>query len=261
MNQAKQAQNLESQDSDQAASEAGSQMIVRALSPAVRLWLRSQTEAIKTLKFEIGGSDRQILRGCIPKIRVCAEQVVYQGLHLSYLDLTASQIQINLGQVLKGKPLQLLKAVPVIGELILSQADLEACVASPLLRQALVDLLQTLLQQVDKSQFPELAALQSQPIDLHRPHLSLETNQLTLATEVTSSDGCWQFRLKTELRLLTGSSLQLANLELWCTPSGKPTLLLPLDLWEIDLGQAVNLDQLTLESTHILCRGQFSVTP
>ncbi|WNZ24914.1 DUF2993 domain-containing protein [Leptolyngbya sp. NK1-12] len=247
---------------------SGSQMIGKVLSSAIRLWLRSQVEAVAVLDFQIEGRDRQILQGIIPHVVVRAEQVVYQGLHLDRLHLSATQIRINLGQVLQGKPLRLLQVVPVQGEVNLTQADLEASLAAPLLKQALAEILQRILQQAPSTEFPDLALLQTAPIQLQQPQLWLQSNRLCLMTEVsTISEQRWQISLNTMLQLVQPSCLQLTELELQYAaidPTAgiqtSPTLLQERDL-EIDLGPEVNLQQLQIETTGITCRGQINVVP
>ena len=101
-------------------------LISKVLSPALRLWLRSQVESVAELNFSIQGKDRQILTGYIPSISLNSSRAVYQGLHLGEVELLGENIRINIGQVLKGKPLQLLEPIQVTGQVRLDQADLEA---------------------------------------------------------------------------------------------------------------------------------------
>jgi hypothetical protein len=79
-----------------------STIISTVLSPALRLWLRSQVEQLEALQFNIIGGDRQILTGHIPGVSIAASGVVYQGLHLSKIQLEGTDIRVNLGQVIKG---------------------------------------------------------------------------------------------------------------------------------------------------------------
>ena len=83
-------------------------LIGTVLSAALQLWLRSQVEGVESLKVHVGGGNRSLLKGSIPTVSVSARAVIYQGLHLSQVVLGSSGIRINLGQVLQGKPLQLL---------------------------------------------------------------------------------------------------------------------------------------------------------
>jgi len=70
------------------------------------------------------GSDRQILHGTIPRVSILARHAVYQGLHLTQIQLVGEGIRTNLGQVL-GQPLRLLEPVPV-AELLLHESALNA---------------------------------------------------------------------------------------------------------------------------------------
>jgi type II secretory pathway component PulM len=111
------------------------------LSPAIKLWLRSQVQQVSDLEVQIAGTNRQIVTGNIPQVSILARDAVYQGLHVAKIDLVATDIQINLGQVVKGQPLKLLQKVPVTGKLQLQQTDIDASLRSPLLSNALTDLL------------------------------------------------------------------------------------------------------------------------
>jgi hypothetical protein len=115
-----------------------SSIIRSVLSPLVKLWLRSQTEAIDTLEIEITGRDGQILKGLIPTAKVMATGVIYQGLHLSNLCLTASEIRLNMPEILRKEPLKLLQPIYVNLELNLTPSDLNHCLRASLLTDAVL---------------------------------------------------------------------------------------------------------------------------
>lgn len=114
-----------------------SAVIRSVLTPLIKLWLRSQVESVKSLEVAITGSDREILQGLIPSAKVAATSVVYQGLHLSNLALTSSQIYLNTPQVLKREALKLLEPIQVNLELQLTPTDLKHCLQASLLEEAL----------------------------------------------------------------------------------------------------------------------------
>jgi hypothetical protein len=114
-----------------------SAVIRSVLTPLIKLWLRSQVESVKSLEVAITGSDREILQGLIPSAKVAATGVVYQGLHLSNLALTSSQIYLNTPQVLKREALKLLEPIQVNLELQLTPTDLKHCLQASLLEEAL----------------------------------------------------------------------------------------------------------------------------
>jgi hypothetical protein len=120
-------------------------IIGAVLSPACRVWLRSQVSQIDRLEVDIAGGSFQILGGTIPRIAIVAKGAVYQGLSMGSIDLIAENIRINLPQVLKGQALQLLDSIAVMAEVKFGEADLQASLASPLLSQAITDLLAQIL--------------------------------------------------------------------------------------------------------------------
>ncbi|AFY72657.1 Protein of unknown function (DUF2993) [Synechococcus sp. PCC 7502] len=113
-----------------------SAVIRSVLSPLIKLWLRSQVEAVHSLDIEIGGKDGEILKGFIPSAKVAATGVVYQGLHLSNLSLTSSQIHLNTPQVLRREALKLLEPIQVNLELQLTPNDLQHCLEASLFTEA-----------------------------------------------------------------------------------------------------------------------------
>jgi LmeA-like phospholipid-binding len=114
-----------------------SAVIRSVLSPLINIWLRSQVESIQTLEIEIAGRDGQILKGLIPSARVVATGVIYQGLHLSDLCLTASEINLNTPQVLRREPLKLLQPIQVNLELNLTPTAIVCCLESSLVKEAI----------------------------------------------------------------------------------------------------------------------------
>lgn len=239
-----------------------SRIISTIVSPALRLWLRSQVEHGEDLQVQVEGGDRQILSGNIPRVLISARNVIYQGLHLSQIYLKGTGIQINLGQVLRGKPLQLVEPVPVEVELILQEADLNASLQAPLLANALTEILVPLLQ-AGGSTTSIAGELKSQSISLHNPQIAIDTGQLTLNTGVVSASG-------STAAILIRTGLQLENdhvLQLNCPqqlPHANAEQGLPLEGLEnfkLDLGSDVALEELSLNPGQIVCRGQIMVVP
>ncbi|NJR66980.1 MAG: DUF2993 domain-containing protein [Leptolyngbyaceae cyanobacterium CRU_2_3] len=258
--------------SSQAVSQK-SRLISALLSPAVRLWLRSQTESVEQLEFQIVGSDRQILSGHIPGITIAAAKVVYQGIQLGQISLNAQEIRINLGQVLKGKPLQLLAVVPVTGEFCLSEADLNASLSSPLLAGALRDLLLPLLRaSAVNAQTGKLWG--DRLTDFQHLRASIQGDRLLLMGQllIDSDAGAGEplpFTISTGLQILEGRRLRFAHPQ-WLTHPGEPEsqllsrhipTLTAFDQFEADLGSDVNLRELAIADGKILCQGSINVVP
>jgi hypothetical protein len=237
----------------------GSRLISAVVAPAVQLWLRSQVEQIEHLQVQIEAGDRQILSGYIPQVRVGARQAVYQGLHLSQIQLLGQGIQINLGQVIRGKPLQLLQPIPVEAELSLHQADLNASLAAPLMVNAVADLLNQLL-----SADPSLVdVLGPQPQSLQDLQILLEAEQLTLGMSVQTEPGKMiPFALRTQLSLASPRQLRFDSPQWLTRPNAKRGFALEgLAGFVIDFGPEVSLTEITLTAGELFCRGCITILP
>ncbi len=242
-------------------SAQGSRLISTIVAPAVQLWLRSQVEQIDNLQVQIEAGDRQILSGHIPHVRVAARQAVYQGLHLSQIQLLGQNIRVNLGQVIRGKPLQLLQPIPVEADLRLQEADLNASLAAPLMVSAVADLLNQLVQ-ADPS-LVDILGPQPQSEALENLQILLEAEQLTLGMSLRSQQGkIIPFALRTQLSLASPRQLRFDSPH-WLT-NLKAKRGFPLEGLEgflIDFGPEVALTELTLAASQLVCRGCITIMP
>ncbi|AFY70871.1 hypothetical protein Pse7367_2615 [Thalassoporum mexicanum PCC 7367] len=112
-------------------------IVSSVICPVLKLWLRSQADAVENLEIEIAGRSKQILGGNIPKALVSGESLIYQGLHITNVDLRAENINLNIPQILKGEALRLLEPIEVSLDMLLAAHDLQKCLASPLLTEEL----------------------------------------------------------------------------------------------------------------------------
>lgn len=220
-----------------------SDFIGRILSPALRLWLRSQLDEIDNLQLAIHGKNRQILTGNIPEVFLKADHGVYQGVHLSHAEFTARQIRVNLGQVIKGKPLQLLQPIPVMGTVAVTFADLQASLAAPLLATALNDILTEL---ATPEQVGAIASPQWQTLELVDQAITL--GGVTANGETVTLGG--QLNLETP-HILCLNPLQFSLAE---TTQN-------LAAFRIDLGPQVAFEQLTVTPEQIHLAGTIEVIP
>lgn len=239
-----------------------SRLIARVLAPAVQLWLRSQLTQVEDLQVKIEAGDRQLLSGSIRQVTLSARKAVYQGLHLSQIHLIANAIRVNLGQMLRGKPFQLMEPIPVEGELLLQQEDLNASLQAPLLANAVLEFLVALLKSDNATDLaPE--ALVPQELNLQNPKIVIEADQLLLSVTLLSQSGdTTAIVLRTGLALASPQVLHLVK------PQWLPHLqakrgfaLHDLDGMKFDLGAETWLQELTLSGGQILCRGKLLVTP
>lgn len=241
-------------ETPEALKSKGSRIISTVLSPALRLWLRSQVEQVEDLQFKIVGGDRKILTGHIPTVSVAASRAVYQGLHLSNIQLEGSEIRVNLGQVIKGKPLRLLKPFPVIGQLLLQTSDLQASLGSPLLSNALTEFLETLLQTNGITTLGE--DLKERQITWQQ--IDIDAGQVTIYGTLIDTSGTMPVVIRAGVQLATAQELRLHPLQIEIPP------IIPsrhLDSFEVDLGSEVDIQELTLTPEQVMCRGRLTVLP
>lgn len=232
-----------------------SKIISSVLSPAIKFWLRSQVEQVEGLQMKVMGSDGQILRGHIPEVFLEAQSAIYQGLYLSQVQVRGENIKINLGQILKGKALRLLEPIFINGQITLDQKDLQASLSSSLLGSGLKDLLKLLLE-AQKVTDPE-AMLRNydiswQEVKFHEDNVSLKgilkDDQENLAP----------IHLRTGLSLIDQQILSLTPLHVE-TPLEH--LNFSLTDFQVDLGEEVEIQQLSLTSTQLCCHGKLTVKP
>ncbi len=236
-------------------------LIRRALGQALRFWLRSQVESVETLQVHLEGGDHQILSGYLPQVTLEAEQTVYQGLHFSHLKISGHNLRINIGQVLKGKALQLLEPLTVELEGWLSIADVQASLNAVLLQTALIEFLQTLVgEQITEALGPSLS-----PSDLALKNLEVQLgeNRFRLTTQLEHLNGrSVPVGLQTGLTLNNPSTLALQKPEWLPTPQSKRGLPLhDLDGYCLDLGELVQIQDFSMTVEGLRVTGQLTIMP
>lgn len=248
-----------------------STIICNILAPALGLWLKREIERVEELNIDVSGGDFQILRGYIPIVYIASRRAVYQGLHLTQVKLKGENIRINLGQILRGKALHLLEPVKVTVESVLEESDLEASLASPLLSNALRDLLLALLTDrypastdsgvnSDRSK-PALKRsgefLEQARIIWQRATVTAE--KLILAgTLIDSAQNESSLQIQAGLELANPHTLRLHPLQIEGVPE---SLDFHLNEFQIDLGPDVELKQLSLASGNLICSGRLTIVP
>lgn len=249
----------------------GSRIIGRILPAAVQLWLRSQVERVGQLSVDLAGRDRQIIKGHLPGVSVTAQDAVYQGICVGQVQMSAEDIRVNIGQVIRGKPLKLLNAFPVSGEVTLGSQDLSDSVTSPLLQEGLNNFWRSLLalpsfvEEVE-NRYGKMAV--HVEMTLHQPQIRLGTDRLALSfypsppLEVAETPVV----LGAGLAIVEGHFLQLKN-PCWLSSleaidqaeAGVPVQ--SLQNFRTDLGHDTQLSQLSLQPTQLHCCGQVMVLP
>lgn len=238
-------------------------LIGTLLSSAGQFWLRSQVESIDHLHLTIEGSNRSLLTGNIPQVSVTATKAVYQGLHLSQIQLQGSGIQFNLGQVLKGQPLQLLEPFFITGDLQLTELDLKASLQASILAEGLKEFLLSLLGSVSVNpsfSYPETLNVLCLDIQhVQDADLTLAQNQVTFTTKVLTSTDQWMpLILKASLKLASSYELVLVQPLLEIPAQIPPTR---LENYTINLGSDVNIQELIFNENSIEIKASIKVNP
>lgn len=234
-------------------------LIGKVLAPAIRLWLKSQTEHLEDLKLSIQAGDRQILSGKIPRIEASVVAAVYQGIHIRDLQLTAQEIQVNLGQVMRGKALKLLAAFPIDLKLSLSEEDLNRSLCTPMIQQAVTQFLMGILGSAGGSSQNRLtitnlkAKLQDDIIILSGNLPSSSGDTLTNTTEIA---------IRTGLQLTRPNKISLQN-PTWLphAKAKRGMAITELNGYEFDLGSGTSMTEVTIELGKISCIGRLTVLP
>ncbi len=229
------------------------EIISKVLTPAVKLWLRSQLDHVEDLEIKIKAGDPQILRGKIESVLLGTNRAVYQGIHVGKVNLSGSNIAVNLGGILRGKPLRLLQPIFVNGELVVEEQDLTTSLSSPLLSQGLTDLLALLLESQGINNPEEILA----PYQIQWHQLNLSAEKFVLAGNITDAQGSTnQLILRSGLGLHNSQTLLLDPLHI----QGIPHLdNLSINQFKVDLGSDVELQNLNLSSGQLSCAGQVKI--
>jgi hypothetical protein len=222
-------------------------IITQILTSAIKLWIRTQLNQISDLDVQIKASDRQLISGSIPGVSISASKAVYQGLHITEIELYAEKIQLNVSSILRGQPLKLSAIVPVVGKLIVEEQDLNNSLSSPLLLTAISDLLITLLPQ---------SGLNSKSLTWRKITFD---NQLLILHGMTPSDQQQTFfNIHLGLKLLTGQELQFTQVEI---KSDEEVILDGYAPDIINLGTDVDIQEISLIPGQLICYGRININP
>ena len=222
-------------------------LITNVLTEAIKFWLRTQVSHIEQLQLDIQAGNRQILSGYIPSVSIVAEKAIYQGLHLSFIDLVAQNIRINIGSILKGEQLRLLEKVSVFCKLSQVEEDLSASLSSTLLSTALNDIL---------AKFLWSDSLNNNSISWQK--VQIKDNQLVINATIDEENNPQAVDICVGLNLLSTHELRIAPISV---TSNTKTLFESSDGEYLDLGSDVEIQYLKLIPGKIICRGMINVNP
>lgn len=217
-----------------------SNFLTTLLTPALKVWLSSQLETVQGLQIKIVSTDRQLLRGIISKVSLTSDFAIYQGLNFDQISLAAEEIKVNITQILRGEPLQLLKPISISVKMRMTETHLNDSRSSPLLQSGLKDFLFLLFQTDSLPAFHwESITLENNGFILKGKSFSPSSNSVLIQGEVS-----W----KSPQHLLI-SPIKVEGLD----------FNQELSSIEFDLGSQVHLDDLIITEDAIFLQGNLIV--
>jgi len=229
-----------------------SEIISSFLTPAIKFWLRTQLE-IEDLTMEIHAGDKQILTGKIDQVSLETTKAIYQGIHVSKAAVTTENIAVNLGGILRGKPLKLLQPIFVRGKLILSHHDIQTSLESKLLHKGLIDLVNLLLKYQQIGECEQIL----QQYQFFWEKITLQEDKFLLEARLTNSNEKeYNFSLNASLKLKDDHILLFDSIEVTGIPDINDMI---IKHFEVDLGEDVALEKLILTSQNLSCFGTIKV--
>ncbi|MEX0589047.1 MAG: DUF2993 domain-containing protein [Cyanobium sp.] len=105
--------------------------VMQLLARGLQLWIRQQCQAIGFLDIQLEGTALQLLRGRLAGVQLMARRVVYKDLHLELVELRSGSIQVHIGNLLKGQPLELERAFQIEGQVSFTPDGLSRSLIAP----------------------------------------------------------------------------------------------------------------------------------
>ena len=186
---------------------------MQLVASGLQLWVRQQCDAIESLEIQLEGSALGLLRGKLAGVSLMARRVSYQQLELELVQLTSSPIELNIGKLLKGQPLQLQHPFTIRGQVGFTAEGLNQSISRPQWR-GLADHLGEMLLGIS----PVVELRISQDKLIFAAKAAGEVGLVELETHLDATDGAVvinaiQGKLQVELPMDPGITIERANLE------------------------------------------------
>ncbi len=111
--------------------DSGSGPLLSVFSRGLELWLRQQCDAIERLDIRLEGSGLQLLQGRLNGVRLRARRVVYQAMEIEEVELRCETIQVRMGSLLRGQPVQLQNPFRIHGQVSFTGDGLNRSLSAP----------------------------------------------------------------------------------------------------------------------------------
>ncbi|WP_296365029.1 DUF2993 domain-containing protein [Vulcanococcus sp. Clear-D1] len=195
--------------------------VLQLLASGLQFWIRQQCEAVENLELQLHGSSLGLLRGRLDGVSLVARRVVFSSLEIERVELRSDAIEIQVGNLLRGRAVQLDHPFSIEGTVAFSAGGLGRSLCTPHWRPLGDQLVDGLLG---------LTPLQS---------VSIERDRLVLQSQ--------DHRCETIPRAVDG------HLEL-CGEEGSPCVALPTD-------PNITIEAANLEGGLLQLQGKARVSP
>lgn len=105
--------------------------VLQLLASGLQFWIRQQCQAVDSLEIQLHGSAFGLLRGRLEGVSLVARRVIFSDLEIELVELRSDAIQVQIGGLLRGQPLQLDHAFRVHGFVALSGPGLSRSLSTP----------------------------------------------------------------------------------------------------------------------------------
>jgi hypothetical protein len=208
-------------------TEPGASPVLGLLARALEFWLRQRCEQIEELQIRLEGSAAKLLRGRLDGVCLVAQGVVYDRLAIEQVELRSEGIQVQMGELLRHRRLELAHPFRVSGQVAFSGDGLRRSLLDPRWRE-LGDSLAA-------------GVVGSAPLLT----LALEDDQLLLAAEPAPPGDVVERR--TRLAAVAGG-LEVIPID------GGPAMLIPVD-------PDIRIDRVVVGAGRLRLEGEANVSP
>lgn len=210
-----------------ATEKQASGPLMQLLASGLQLWVRQQCQSVDSLDIDLQGSALGLLRGRLDGVQLLARRAVYRHLPIEQVQLLSSAINVHMGNLLKGQPLQLEQPFQVEGQLSFTAEGLSCLFADPHWQW----LAETLAEQL----FGALLLLE----------LRIEAEQLVFVLQGSQAGDQLELRL---LARAAAGTIELAS------PAGECLLRLPMD-------PGITIERVWITAGMLQLSGRATVSP
>lgn len=166
--------------------------VLQLLAAGLQVWVRQQCESVESLEIQLQGSALQLLRGRLEGVRLLARGVSYRNLCLELVELSSTGLQVQMGNLWRGQPVQLQQTFRISGLVSFTPEGLSQSLAQPQWRPLADQLAEDLLGiaplvrltiRGDRLVFTAQAVGEARPVELETTLQASEGSVLVAAAE------------------------------------------------------------------------------